>query len=222
MARKLPHRRRATSGSDTDWMQKKWRPMMAMLYMAICLGDFIIFPILWTVIQAYFHGGLTSQWQPLTLQGGGLIHIAFGAILGISAYGRTQEKINGVDSSPAMQFPPGAGTTYVPPGMSPQQANQMNSGFGGTQQGGAYTPPSSWGTTPVPVQSLSGFGGVQAGGFGTPTVPTVFTPAPVISNSGDLSVVAPAVVGTIPHHMQSATSVAASKPVPAALPQPML
>ena len=64
---------------------------MAMLYMAICACDFVVFPVGWTVIQTKFHGGITAQWQPLTLQGGGLIHIAFGAILGISAWGETHK-----------------------------------------------------------------------------------------------------------------------------------
>jgi hypothetical protein len=32
-------------------------------------------------------------WQSLTLSNGGLIHMAFGAILGVAAYGRTQEKV---------------------------------------------------------------------------------------------------------------------------------
>ena len=84
----------------SDWMQQRWRPMMAMLYMAICAFDFIIFPIAWTAAQAAFGGGLTTQWQPLTLQGGGLIHVSFGAILGVSAWGRTQEKLAGVSNNP--------------------------------------------------------------------------------------------------------------------------
>jgi hypothetical protein len=88
---------RKSEGRRTeDWMQKRWRPLMAILYMAICGFDFILFPIGWTLTQAIFHGGITNQWQPLTLQGGGLIHVAFGAILGISAYGRTQEKLGGM------------------------------------------------------------------------------------------------------------------------------
>ena len=33
--------------------------------------------------------------MPLTLQGAGLFHIAMGAVLGIAAFGRTQEKIAG-------------------------------------------------------------------------------------------------------------------------------
>jgi hypothetical protein len=32
-------------------------------------------------------------WQSLSLSNGGLIHMAFGAILGVAAYGRTQEKV---------------------------------------------------------------------------------------------------------------------------------
>jgi hypothetical protein len=86
----------------SDWMQQRWRPMMAMLYMAICAFDFIIFPMAWTAAQAAFDGGLTTQWQPLTLQGGGLIHVAFGAILGVSAWGRTQEKLAGVSNNSAI------------------------------------------------------------------------------------------------------------------------
>jgi hypothetical protein len=33
--------------------------------------------------------------MPLTLQGAGLYHIAMGAVLGVAAYGRSQEKISG-------------------------------------------------------------------------------------------------------------------------------
>ena len=111
------------SKEKIDWIQQKWRPMMAMLYMTICAFDFILFPIGWTATQAIFHGGLTTQWQPLTLQGGGLIHVSFGAILGVSAWGRTQEKLAGVSTN---QFE--MGTTYIPPGQGNVQVsnNPMN------------------------------------------------------------------------------------------------
>jgi hypothetical protein len=79
----------------TDWINKKWRPMMGWMYMATCTADFIIFPILWSILQALFHGTVTTQWQPLTLQGAGLYHVAMGAVLGIAAYGRTKEKVAG-------------------------------------------------------------------------------------------------------------------------------
>jgi len=80
----------------TDWINKKMRPMMGWIYMLTCTCDFVLFPILWSVLQALTHGNVTSQWQPVTLQGAGLYHIAMGAILGIAAYGRTKEKVAGV------------------------------------------------------------------------------------------------------------------------------
>ena len=80
----------------TDWINKKMRPMMGWIYMLTCTCDFVIFPVLWSVLQSLSHGQVTSQWQPLTLQGAGLYHIAMGAVLGIAAYGRTKEKVAGV------------------------------------------------------------------------------------------------------------------------------
>jgi hypothetical protein len=75
-----------------DWMNRKWRPTMAWVYMAINVCDFILFPVLFSIIQYYMDSGL-MQWQPITLQAGGLIHLAFGAILGITAWGRSKEKL---------------------------------------------------------------------------------------------------------------------------------
>jgi hypothetical protein len=79
---------------DEDWMQKKWRPAMGWMYMLICTLDMGVFPILWSILQTVTHQTLT-QWQPLTLQGAGLFHVAMGAVLGIAAFGRTQEKLAG-------------------------------------------------------------------------------------------------------------------------------
>lgn len=78
-----------------DFINSKWRPMMAFIYMITCATDFVIFPILWSVLQTVQGGQVTSQWSPLTLQGAGLYHIAMGAVLGLAAYGRSQEKIAG-------------------------------------------------------------------------------------------------------------------------------
>ena len=84
-----------TSKGFGDFINSKWRPMMAVIYMLTCVTDFVVFPVLWSVLQALFHGTVTSQWAPLTLQGAGLYHIAMGAVLGLAAYGRSQEKIAG-------------------------------------------------------------------------------------------------------------------------------
>lgn len=93
------HRKLSLPTNSDEWMQRTWRPMMAMLYMTVCGFDFIIAPILWSILQAKSNGIITNQWLPLTLQGGGLFHLAMGAVLGISAYGRTQEKLSGVTTS---------------------------------------------------------------------------------------------------------------------------
>jgi hypothetical protein len=80
-----------------DWMNSKWRPMMGWSYMATCIADFIVFPVLWSLLQAVLKQPLTP-WNPLTLQGAGLYHVAMGAVLGIAAFGRTQEKMIGANN----------------------------------------------------------------------------------------------------------------------------
>lgn len=77
-----------------NWMTSKWRPAMAWMYMAVCIFDFIIFPIMWSVIQVIFNGKVDSPWAPMTLMGAGLFHMAMGAVIGVTAWGRTQEKLN--------------------------------------------------------------------------------------------------------------------------------
>ena len=88
---------------EEDWMQKKWRPMMAIMYMFCCLCDFALFPIMFTIVQFWEVQAANDafrQWVPITLQGGGLFHVAMGAVLGVSAYGRTQEKVAGAAVNP--------------------------------------------------------------------------------------------------------------------------
>jgi hypothetical protein len=94
---------------NEDWMNTKWRPAMGWMYMLVCITDFVIFPVLWSLIQVVGDGKVESQWQPITLQGAGLFHIAMGAILGIAAYGRTQEKMAGANNG-GLQLP----TTSAP------------------------------------------------------------------------------------------------------------
>ena len=121
-----------------DWMNSKWRPAMGWMYMAVCVMDFVIFPILWSLLQSISHGQVTSQWQPLTLQGAGLFHIAMGGVLGLAAYGRTQEKMAGANNG-GIQIPTGAGTTYVPPGQGTVNVSNQSGSFGSPSFGGAPT-----------------------------------------------------------------------------------
>jgi hypothetical protein len=102
----------ADENKNEDWMQKKWRPAMGWMYMIICTLDMAIFPVLWSLLQVFTHQTVT-QWSPLTLQGAGLFHLAMGAVLGIAAWGRTQEKVAGAASN---VIPPVAPTpvTMIP------------------------------------------------------------------------------------------------------------
>ena len=123
---------------DEDWMQKKWRPAMGWMYMVVCFFDMVIFPILWALVQTIQHQTLV-QWNPLTLQGAGLFHVAMGAVLGIAAFGRTQEKIAGTASNPTPtttpatpSFPAGMSTTSSVPAATfqPQVTTPAPAGFG--------------------------------------------------------------------------------------------
>lgn len=103
--------------SEQDFMSSKWRPMMAIMYMIVCTCDFVLFPVLWSLLQALDKGSVTLQWQPITLQGAGLFHMAMGAVLGVAAWSRGQEKIAGVASTPLAPVPP----TIAKPVPQPQQ-----------------------------------------------------------------------------------------------------
>ena len=166
------------SASETkkeDWMNSKWRPMMGWMYMLVCTMDMIVFPILWSLLQTTT-GSPITQWNPLTLQGAGLFHIAMGAVLGIAAFGRTQEKLGGANngglqtpgtgfaSSPSTFGAPAAGGFGSPGGFSSPAPSGFggNSGFG-APAGGPVSPAPSWGTTPIASgQVVAGFGGKPA------------------------------------------------------------
>jgi len=154
-----------------DWMNSKWRPMMGWSYMLTCIADFVIFPVLWSVLQSISKGQVNVQWQPITLQGAGLYHIAMGAVLGIAAYGRTQEKLGGANNG-GINLPSTVGSTYQIPGQTPQSVP----GAFGTPT--ATTVTQSWGTTPIGGgygSSAPGYGAVPpANTFGSAGVTTGF------------------------------------------------
>lgn len=95
----------AAENKVEDWMTRRWRPMMAVTYMATIWFDFILGPIIYNILQYGNADQAVTGWTPLTLQGGGLYHVAMGAILGIAAWTRGKEKIavieNGGGTEPA-------------------------------------------------------------------------------------------------------------------------
>lgn len=81
-----------------DWLNRHWRPFMAYQYAVICLFDFMVAPIL---LGAYALITKTTlvMWSPLTVIGGGLYHLAMGAVLGLSAWTRGQENIASINTN---------------------------------------------------------------------------------------------------------------------------
>lgn len=78
------------TADDQHWLRKYWRPAAGWTYLIICMFDFVVAPILWAVIPHFIPGVQTQPWKPLTLENGGLMHISFGAILGVAAWSRGQ------------------------------------------------------------------------------------------------------------------------------------
>jgi hypothetical protein len=138
-----------------------WRPLAAFVYLAICILDFGIMPIIYEMInQSISNQSLVDLalkftdsaaqiealhtlrqarvWVPLTLQGNGMFHIAFGAILGVSAWTRGQEKAMmsfGGYNSFGGNF--GAGNFGSFNNFPTQQYNSA-SNFGGLNNGNQY------------------------------------------------------------------------------------
>jgi hypothetical protein len=115
--RKIEMRRRSpitntNTHEDDSWIGILWKPAAAVIYLLICLFDFVVVPVylgVWApklndIILAIKDLPPESQvivlnlklaaWEPLTLKGGGLFHVAFGAILGATVWTRGQERVN--------------------------------------------------------------------------------------------------------------------------------
>jgi len=99
------------------WMQRDegWKTVLAVVYSIICLVDFVVMPVAITAakgaglkefiatelrtfdpaIQLQLLQVISRDYSPFTLQGAGVFHLAFGALLTGSALSKskTEEKI---------------------------------------------------------------------------------------------------------------------------------
>ena len=92
--------------TDKEKSTMHWRWTALIVYLLICFYDFLFVPIWYglnrpdisqfmdiinatedTLVQMELMKKLTGQHNPFTLMGGGLFHLAFGAILTGSAFG---------------------------------------------------------------------------------------------------------------------------------------
>lgn len=157
--------------TDSAWYQRTWLPFAAATYIIICIFDFIIMPVYVTAHNsriedavfaslqgkdaATFADGLVKtnqaqrQWNPLTLLGGGMFHIAFGALLTGGAVTRGIAKKSEVEG-----YYRNMGGYYD----DSQDYNQngYNQGYGNRPYGGGYyrpnrpQPQSTATNTPMP------------------------------------------------------------------------
>ena len=149
-----------------DWMNSKWRPMMGWMYMLTCTMDFVVFPVLWSIIQVMGGGEVKTQWSPITLQGAGLFHMAMGAVLGLAAWGRTQEKMAGANNG----------------GISPTPSTSTSSfGASSTPSFGASATPSFGAPKPVTPAATASFDPEPSAPVADSSVPR---PMPMIKRPG--------------------------------------
>ena len=92
--------------TDVERSTSRWRWTALSIYLLICFYDFLFVPVWYglnrpdisqfmeiinstedTLVQMELKKKLTGQHNPFTLMGGGLFHLAFGAILTGSAIG---------------------------------------------------------------------------------------------------------------------------------------
>ena len=75
------------------WWTANWRPAMGWQYVLVCLFDFFLAPVFLGIFASWTKTPLIV-WHPITLEGGGMYHLSMGAVVGVTAYGRTREKIS--------------------------------------------------------------------------------------------------------------------------------
>ena len=78
------------SDYEKTFFHSKWRPALAWSYLFVILMDFVFLPIIFISLGADAN---TFNWEPLTLKGSGIYHVSMLTIVGVTAYGRTKEKL---------------------------------------------------------------------------------------------------------------------------------
>lgn len=81
---------------EEHWIKSYWRPSIGWLYVAMCAFDFIAAPIM-MIMFAKITGTPLVMWKPLTLEGGGLVHLSFASIVTATTWQRGAEKLKAME-----------------------------------------------------------------------------------------------------------------------------
>ena len=161
----IKHHSSSTHTPAEPWFVKYWRPAAGWIYLAICFFDFIVMPLITShnnlnvdqivdissrlrpedKLTAFTQLTRKTSWEPLTLQGNGMFHMAFGALLSVASWGRSKVQEAQVNQGifPAMEEamllkptnPVVPGMSSLPlsggtAGMSTMTSMPMNGGMG--------------------------------------------------------------------------------------------
>jgi hypothetical protein len=193
------------------WWQEAWQPLAAAVYLFICLLDVGVMPLIYEWINASMSNStlvdlalkftnpaaqiealqalkVSRVWVPLTLQGNGMFHIAFGAILGVGAFAKGQEKVAWASAG----LPPGGYS-----GGYNQLGGYNNQGFGGMgSMGGIGGMPTGYGNQ-FPSNGMNGMNGMPNGmpngqfNNGSNNMNKPATPMPAVNAGPSVDVVNP-------------------------------
>ena len=87
--------------NNENWFKSNWRPMAAWIYLIIVFMDFVGFPLLIHLLWSFTTHLPTDkfiEWTSLTLTNGGIFHMAMGAIIGVTAWSKSSERIAAIKS----------------------------------------------------------------------------------------------------------------------------
>jgi len=125
MAQSRKHRRQPYR-SRVSWIDRDFHAFCVIIYVVICLFDFLLFPLYFEYSNAKFTPDHQAQiaesfkdgssqvqvfvalrqertWHPITLESSGLFHVAFGAILGVGIWARGKGTSVMSDSTESLQ-----------------------------------------------------------------------------------------------------------------------
>ena len=155
--------------TDSKWYQSVWLPFAAATYIIICIFDFIIMPVYVTAHNSRIENAVFKtldakdaasfadtlakanqaqrQWNPLTLLGAGMFHLAFGALLTGGAVTRGFAKKSEIEGYYRYGGSPGYGDEEEDYGYR-QNYRQSNYGGGYNRQNSYVPRPGSAGPQP--------------------------------------------------------------------------
>lgn len=108
------------------WFENYWKPAVAWLYLVICAFDFLFGPLFFGWYSFVVKSQLIQNWTPLTLQGGGLFHLAFASIMGITAWRHPYSQFGNSGYPQQNQYPRQPQTQYPTNPNTPRKNQRLD------------------------------------------------------------------------------------------------